>query len=79
MDQANIPTPARYSTSDSPEHARLALSDFGLPVVLKADGLAAGKGVIIAHTKEEAEEAPFAPLRRLVPNCYRRTPSREKR
>lgn len=56
MDQANIPT-ARYATSDNPEHARATLTNFGLPVVLKADGLAGGKGVVIAHTKEEAEAA----------------------
>jgi phosphoribosylamine--glycine ligase len=56
MDQANIPT-ARYNISDNPEHARQTLSNFGLPVVLKADGLAAGKGVIVAHTKEQAESA----------------------
>ncbi len=56
MDQAQVPT-AGYTTSDSPEHARKALRDFGLPVVLKADGLAAGKGVIIAHTKQQAEQA----------------------
>ncbi len=65
MDQANIPT-ARYLTSDSPEHARETLSNFGLPVVLKADGLAAGKGVVIAHTKEEAEAA-LEPLFALSP------------
>src|ERR1017187_7463820 len=56
MDQANIPT-ARYSTSDNREHALQTLSNFGLPLVPKADGLAGGKGVIIAHTKEEAEGA----------------------
>lgn len=60
MDQAGIPT-ARYNVSDNPEHARQTLGNFGLPVVLKADGLAAGKGVVIAHTKEEAEAA-LAPL-----------------
>lgn len=32
---------------------------FGLPVVLKADGLAAGKGVLICHTEEELEEALY--------------------
>lgn len=65
MDQANIPT-ARYATSDNPEHARQTLTNFGLPVVLKADGLAAGKGVVIAHTKEEAEAA-LAPLFAISP------------
>ena len=65
MDQANIPT-ARYNVSDNPEHARQTLSNFGLPVVLKADGLAAGKGVIVAHTKEDAEAA-LAPLFALSP------------
>ncbi len=65
MDQANIPT-ARYNTSDNPEHARKTLSNFGLPVVLKADGLAAGKGVVIAHTKEEAEAA-LVPLFAISP------------
>ncbi|MBX3560491.1 MAG: phosphoribosylamine--glycine ligase [Sphingomonas sp.] len=37
--------------------AEAALGDFGLPVVIKADGLAAGKGVIIATTPEETEAA----------------------
>jgi phosphoribosylamine--glycine ligase len=65
MDQARIPT-ARYNVSDNPEHARQTLGNFGLPVVLKADGLAAGKGVIVAHTKEDAEAA-LAPLFALSP------------
>ena len=34
-----------------------SLAEFGLPVVIKADGLAAGKGVVIAETRQEAEEA----------------------
>src|SRR5437868_13650347 len=37
--------------------AREALSRFGIPVVIKADGLAAGKGVTVAMSREEAEAA----------------------
>ena len=56
MQQAGIPTP-RHVTAENAAAARRALREFGLPVVLKADGLAAGKGVIIAHSAEEAETA----------------------
>lgn len=52
--QREIPT-AAFVTVDSPEDARAALDRFGYPVVLKADGLAAGKGVIVAHDRAEAE------------------------
>lgn len=51
-----IPT-ARYRRFDDREAAREALEDFGLPVVIKADGLASGKGVVIAWTGPEAEDA----------------------
>ena len=52
----NIPTAAYARHSD--KMAALAdLSRFGVPVVIKADGLAAGKGVIIAETASEAREA----------------------
>src|SRR5204863_3247126 len=45
---------------------RIAVGRFGLPVVLKADGLMAGKGVVIAQTQAEADSA-IATLRgRLV-------------
>ncbi len=54
--QSNIPT-ARFVTADNAHDARRALDRFGFPVVLKADGLAAGKGVIIVHDRAEAEEA----------------------
>lgn len=54
--RANIPT-AAYVRTTSLDEARAALSKFGLPVVIKADGLAAGKGVIIAETAEQADEA----------------------
>ncbi len=51
-----IPT-AAYRRCTSAEDARAALPTFGLPVVIKADGLAAGKGVIIAESADEAEAA----------------------
>jgi phosphoribosylamine--glycine ligase len=52
----NIPT-ARYRRFDDREAAKQALDEFGLPVVIKADGLASGKGVVIAWTSREAEDA----------------------
>ncbi|MFT3965390.1 MAG: phosphoribosylamine--glycine ligase [Sphingobium sp.] len=55
-DEAGIPT-ARYERCDSFERALSVIGEFGLPVVIKADGLAAGKGVIIAETAEEAHAA----------------------
>ncbi len=54
--EADIPT-ARYERFSSAEAAIPALASFGLPVVIKADGLAAGKGVVIAETREDAEAA----------------------
>ena len=54
--QSNIAT-ARFVTIGSAAGARRALARFGYPVVLKADGLAAGKGVVIAHDAAEAEAA----------------------
>jgi phosphoribosylamine--glycine ligase len=55
--EANAIPTARYRRTESADEARRALNDFGFPVVIKADGLAAGKGVTIATTPEEAEEA----------------------
>jgi phosphoribosylamine--glycine ligase len=54
--RAGIPT-AGYRRADSLDEAMAALDAFGIPVVVKADGLAAGKGVTVAMTREEAEEA----------------------
>jgi phosphoribosylamine--glycine ligase len=54
--ERKIPT-ARYVTAENPAAAREALGRFNFPVVFKADGLAAGKGVIIAHDRAEAESA----------------------
>jgi phosphoribosylamine---glycine ligase len=53
LQRHHIPT-AHYAICDSMEQVRSALGHFHLPVVVKADGLAAGKGVVIANTKEEA-------------------------
>lgn len=55
-DRAGIPT-ARYIRANSLEAAWGALKRFDAPFVLKADGLAAGKGVVIAETREEAQHA----------------------
>jgi phosphoribosylamine--glycine ligase len=51
-----IPT-ARYARASDKLAAEAAIEDFGFPVVIKADGLAAGKGVIIASSAEEAAAA----------------------
>jgi phosphoribosylamine---glycine ligase len=53
---ANIPT-AAYEHYTTKAGALAGLSDFSLPMVIKADGLAAGKGVIIAETRAQAEAA----------------------
>jgi len=58
MARHGIPT-GRFEVADSAEKALAVLRSggFGLPVVVKADGLAAGKGVLICRTIEEAELA----------------------
>ena len=56
MQRHNIPT-AAYAVCSSHQEALDSLDLFHLPVVIKADGLAAGKGVLICNAKKEAEEA----------------------
>jgi phosphoribosylamine---glycine ligase len=56
LQRHHIPT-AAYAICDSVEEVRAALTHFHVPVVVKADGLAAGKGVVIAASKEEAASA----------------------
>jgi phosphoribosylamine--glycine ligase len=56
MRHLGIPT-ARYARVESIEAGIAALAEFDTPVVIKADGLAAGKGVIIAQDRAEAEDA----------------------
>jgi phosphoribosylamine--glycine ligase len=53
MQRYNIPT-AHYAICDSAGDVGDALPHFHMPVVVKADGLAAGKGVVICKSKEEA-------------------------
>ena len=56
MQRHTIPT-AAYAVCESRQEAQDALAMFHLPVVIKADGLAAGKGVLICETKEQADQA----------------------
>ena len=56
MDAAGVPT-GRAETFTDAAAAKAALAAYGLPVVIKADGLAAGKGVVVAETTAEAEAA----------------------
>jgi phosphoribosylamine--glycine ligase len=53
LQRHHIPT-APFAICDSIEQVREALGHFHVPVVVKADGLAAGKGVVLAKDKEEA-------------------------
>jgi len=56
MQRHNIPT-ANFAVCSTRQEALESLHLFHLPVVIKADGLASGKGVLICETKREAEEA----------------------
>ncbi|MBS4179469.1 phosphoribosylamine--glycine ligase [Lederbergia citrea] len=53
MKKYHIPT-AAYETFHSYDGAKAYIEEKGAPIVIKADGLAAGKGVVVAMTKEEA-------------------------
>ena len=56
MSAAGVPT-GKAEVFTDPAAAKAALPGYGLPVVIKADGLAAGKGVVVAETVAEAEAA----------------------
>jgi phosphoribosylamine---glycine ligase len=53
MQRHRIPT-AHFAICTTPSEIKEALPHFGTPIVVKADGLAAGKGVVIAQSREEA-------------------------
>jgi phosphoribosylamine--glycine ligase len=55
--QANTIPTAAYKRFDAPAPAKAYVRVQGAPIVVKADGLAAGKGVVVAETTEEAETA----------------------
>ncbi len=63
FERAGIPT-ARSAQASSSDEALFYLKNFSLPVVIKADGLAAGKGVVVALDRDEAAAA----IHRLGPN-----------
>ncbi|WP_457570370.1 phosphoribosylamine--glycine ligase [Desulfurobacterium sp.] len=56
MKAFGVPT-AEFQIFDNPEDAKAYIKEKGAPIVVKADGLAAGKGVVVAQTVEEALEA----------------------
>jgi phosphoribosylamine--glycine ligase len=64
MARHNVPT-ARFRTCESADEALACVrsNELGLPVVLKADGLAAGKGVVIAEDLQAAEQAIHSAMR----------------
>jgi phosphoribosylamine--glycine ligase len=61
MVRHGLPT-ARYATFTSAGEAKAYVDEHGAPIVIKADGLAAGKGVVVATTKAEAHAAIHAML-----------------
>lgn len=54
MERAGVPCP-RWAGAETAEEARELVRKFGIPVVLKADGLAAGKGTVVCRTRAEAD------------------------
>lgn len=62
MEKYNIPT-AKYKTYTDCANALEGVKEFNLPVVIKADGLAAGKGVLICNTLKEAQDGIISILK----------------
>ena len=55
MEKYKIPT-ATFTSFSNPNNAKISLQNTIYPIVIKADGLAAGKGVVIAENKHDAEK-----------------------
>lgn len=62
MQRHHIPT-AHYAVCRSTDEIAEALGHFHAPIVVKADGLAAGKGVVVCQSKKEAEETALQMMR----------------
>jgi len=56
MDEAGVPT-AKFETHTDADKAETLIREWGAPIVVKASGLAAGKGVIVAQSVDEAVDA----------------------
>jgi phosphoribosylamine--glycine ligase len=56
MAAAGVPTARSFTVTDLDDGLR-AIAELGVPVAVKADGLAAGKGVVVARSEQEAREA----------------------
>lgn len=65
MAKYGIPT-AEFKVFDNPNEAKKYIEQIGAPCVVKADGLAAGKGVVVAKTIEEAKQAVAAMMEEKV-------------
>ncbi|MDD5084640.1 MAG: phosphoribosylamine--glycine ligase [Candidatus Omnitrophica bacterium] len=65
MEQSGVPT-ARFKIFDSIEKAERYIAREKFPLVIKADGLAAGKGVIISKTPDEAKRAVHGAMRERI-------------
>src|SRR5260370_7713787 len=70
MQRHRIPT-AHYAICNSASEVKHEVSRFSAPVVVKADGLAAGKGVVICRTREESASAATQMLSRQLPRAPR--------
>jgi phosphoribosylamine--glycine ligase len=65
MAKNNVPT-AGFEIFDNPDAAKKYIEKIGAPCVVKADGLAAGKGVVVAKTVDEAKEAVSAMMQEKI-------------
>jgi len=65
MAKYNVPT-AAFEIFDAPEAAKKYIAKIGAPCVVKADGLAAGKGVVVAQTVDEAKQAVSAMMQEKI-------------